>query len=54
MRIAVRWLGRACGRCEYCISGWETLGREQVNTGYAVGGGFAEYVKATAAYAVPG
>ena len=24
-RVAIPWLGYACGTCEYCISGWETL-----------------------------
>jgi propanol-preferring alcohol dehydrogenase len=47
-RVAIPWLGYACGTCEYCISGWETLCLEQRNTGYSVDGGFAEYVLATA------
>jgi propanol-preferring alcohol dehydrogenase len=24
-RVAIPWLGYACGTCEYCVSGWETL-----------------------------
>ena len=24
-RVALPWLGYACGTCEYCVSGWETL-----------------------------
>ena len=24
-RVALPWLGHACGHCDYCISGWETL-----------------------------
>jgi propanol-preferring alcohol dehydrogenase len=24
-RVAVPWLGYACGTCDYCVSGWETL-----------------------------
>ena len=36
----------ACGRCRYCMTGWETLCAEQKNTGYSVNGGFAEYVLA--------
>jgi propanol-preferring alcohol dehydrogenase len=24
-RVAVPWLGYACGTCEHCVSGWETL-----------------------------
>ena len=42
-RVAIPWLGWACGACEYCASGWETLCEQQRNTGYSVNGGFAEY-----------
>ena len=28
-RVAIPWLGHACGRCDHCISGWETLCEEQ-------------------------
>jgi propanol-preferring alcohol dehydrogenase len=51
-RVAVPWLGYACGVCDHCVSGWETLCLSQRNTGYSVDGGFAEYVKASAAYVV--
>jgi alcohol dehydrogenase, propanol-preferring len=51
-RVAVPWLGYACGTCDHCVSGWETLCSSQRNTGYSVDGGFAEYVKASAAYVV--
>ena len=49
-RVAVPWLGWACGSCEWCVSGWETLCPSQRNTGYSVDGGFAEYVVADAAF----
>jgi propanol-preferring alcohol dehydrogenase len=52
-RVAIAWLGSACGACRYCISGWETLCEEQVNSGYSVDGAFAEYATVAAAYAVP-
>src|SRR4051812_9461003 len=52
-RVAVPWLGYACGTCEYCVSGWETLCLAQKNTGYSIDGGFAEYVNAYAKYVVP-
>src|SRR6201989_3244215 len=42
-RVAVPWLGYACGTCEHCLAGWETLCVHQQNTGYSVDGGFAEY-----------
>jgi len=51
-RVAVPWLGHACGTCDYCVSGWETLCESQINTGYSVDGGFAEYLVADANYAV--
>ncbi|HEX8290166.1 MAG TPA: alcohol dehydrogenase AdhP [Pyrinomonadaceae bacterium] len=49
-RVGVPWLHSACGECEYCLTGWETLCPNQQNTGYSVDGGFAEYVLAPAAY----
>jgi len=51
-RVAIPWLGYACGTCEYCVDGWETLCPEQKNTGYSIDGGFAEYVNAYARYVV--
>jgi propanol-preferring alcohol dehydrogenase len=50
-RVAVPWLGWACGACEACASGWETLCPDARYTGYTVNGGFAEYVIADAAFA---
>ena len=49
-RVGVPWLHSACGICEFCLTGWETLCPQQQNTGYSVNGGFAEYVLAPAAY----
>jgi len=49
-RVGAPWLHSACGECEYCLTGWETLCPRQQNTGYSVDGGFAEYVLAPAAY----
>jgi propanol-preferring alcohol dehydrogenase len=49
-RVAVPWLGWACGACEACASGWETLCPNAKYTGYTVDGGFAEYVVADAAF----
>jgi alcohol dehydrogenase, propanol-preferring len=49
-RVGVPWLHSACGLCEYCLAGWETLCPKQQNTGYSVNGGFAQYVLAPAAY----
>lgn len=49
-RVAIPWLGYACGVCEYCTSGWETLCESQLNTGYFLDGAYAEYAKAFARY----
>jgi propanol-preferring alcohol dehydrogenase len=48
--VGVAWLHDACGTCEYCITGWETLCEAQHNSGYSVDGAFAEYVIGSAAY----
>lgn len=37
-RVGVAWLHSACGRCEFCVAGWETLCTRQQNTGYSVDG----------------
>jgi alcohol dehydrogenase, propanol-preferring len=49
-RVALPWLGYACGACEYCTTGWETLCEQQRNTGYGIDGGYAEYATACAKY----
>lgn len=48
--VGVPWLYSACGHCEHCITGWETLCESQQNGGYSVDGGYAEYVIADARY----
>ncbi len=49
--VAVPWLGYACGECQHCLTGWETLCLKQQNTGYSVDGCYAEYFLADAAFA---
>lgn len=49
-RVGIPWLYSACGECEYCLTGWETLCRDQQNGGYSVDGAYAEYCVAPAAY----
>ncbi len=49
-RVAIPWLGWACGQCEYCTSGWETLCERQQNSGYSIDGAWAEYALASGAY----
>lgn len=48
--VGIPWLHDACGACEYCISGWETLCEHQHNSGYSINGTFAEYAIGSAAY----
>lgn len=48
--VGVAWLHDACGHCEHCITGWETLCEAQHNSGYSVNGSFAEYAIGSAAY----
>lgn len=52
MRVALPWLGYACGDCTYCNSGRETLCEAQVNTGYGMDGAFAEYALGYARHVV--
>lgn len=49
-RVGIPWLYSACGECEYCLTGRETLCPDQQNGGYSVDGGYAEYCKAPANY----
>jgi propanol-preferring alcohol dehydrogenase len=51
-RVAMPWLGYACGTCDHCVSGWETLCLEQKNMGYSIDGGFGEFAIAYARYVV--
>lgn len=48
--VGIAWLHDACGHCEHCVSGWETLCEAQHNSGYSVNGCFAEYALGNAAY----
>lgn len=48
--VGIAWLHDACGFCEHCIDGWETLCESQRNSGYSVNGTFAEYAIGSAAY----
>jgi alcohol dehydrogenase, propanol-preferring len=49
-RVGVAWLHSACGHCQFCWSGWETLCLEQKNSGYSVDGSFAQFALAQADY----
>lgn len=43
-KVGNAWLWSACGTCQYCRTGWETLCEEQKNGGYSVDGSFGEYM----------
>ncbi|HXM22612.1 MAG TPA: alcohol dehydrogenase AdhP [Terriglobales bacterium] len=49
-RVGIAWLHSACGYCEFCLSGWETLCLAQQNSGYSVNGTFAQYALGQADY----
>ncbi|MFC5580092.1 alcohol dehydrogenase AdhP [Rhodanobacter terrae] len=48
--VGIAWLHDACGGCEYCVTGWETLCESQHDSGYSVNGSFAEYAIGAADY----
>lgn len=48
--VGIAWLHDACGSCEFCMTGWETLCESQNDSGYSVNGSFAEYAIGAAAY----
>lgn len=48
--VGTAWLHDACGRCEFCETGWETLCETQNMGGYTVNGSFAEYAIGAADY----
>ncbi|WP_038471090.1 alcohol dehydrogenase AdhP [Arthrobacter sp. PAMC 25486] len=50
-RVGNAWLWTACGDCEYCRTGWETLCESQENGGYSVDGSFGEYMLVDAEFA---
>ena len=45
------WLWSACGVCEFCRTGWETLCEQQQNGGYTVDGSFGQYMLVDAKFA---
>jgi propanol-preferring alcohol dehydrogenase len=48
--VGIAWLHDACGHCEFCMTGWDSLCRQQHNSGYTVNGSFAEYAIGSAPY----
>ena len=52
-RVGVAWLHKTCGSCRFCTSGRENLCPNADFTGWSVDGGFAELVRAPAAFVHP-
>ena len=48
--VGIAWLHSACGHCDFCMAGWETLCPQQQNSGYSVNGSFAQYALGQADY----
>jgi propanol-preferring alcohol dehydrogenase len=46
--VGVPWMWSACGHCEACLAGMETICRTGEATGYSKPGGYAEYMLARA------
>lgn len=49
-RVGIAWLHDACGSCEWCNTGWETLCESQHDSGYSVNGSFAQYAIGSATH----
>lgn len=52
-RLGVPWLGRACGRCRYCLEGEENLCDAPLFTGWTRDGGYADQVVADVRFCFP-
>ena len=50
-KVGNAFLWSACGRCEYCRTGWETLCEHQKLGGYTVNGSFGTYMLVNADFA---
>jgi len=51
-RVALPWLGYACGHCRYCVMGWETYCTSPAYMGYTMDGSYAEYAVGNASHVV--
>lgn len=48
--VGVPWMYSACGTCEFCLAGMETICKSAEATGYSKPGGYAEFMVADAAF----
>ena len=51
--VGVPWMYSACGKCEFCMAGMETICKGGEASGYTKPGGYAEYMVADAAFVAP-
>jgi propanol-preferring alcohol dehydrogenase len=51
-RVALPWLGHACGHCKYCVTGWETYCQTPAYMGYTIDGSYGEYAIGYASHVV--
>jgi propanol-preferring alcohol dehydrogenase len=52
-RLGLGWIFSACGKCEYCLAGYENLCPDFLASGRDANGGYAEYMVAPAAFCYP-
>ena len=52
-RVALPWLGHACGHCRYCVAGMETYCLTPQYMGYTMNGSYAEYAVGYDSHVVP-
>ncbi|KAI0046842.1 mannitol-1-phosphate dehydrogenase MPDH1 [Auriscalpium vulgare] len=52
-RVGVKWSAEACGRCELCRRGYESLCNARLLSGHTTDGTFSEYVVASVNHVVP-
>jgi len=49
-RVGVAWIFSSCGKCEYCLGGYENLCSDFKATGRDANGGYAEYMTVPEAF----
>lgn len=52
-RVGIAWINSACGRCPFCLNGYENLCEDFKATGRDVDGGYAEYTVVSEDFAYP-
>ncbi len=52
-RVGIAWINSACGKCDFCLAGFENLCYNFQATGRDVDGGYAEYTVVNENFAYP-